>query len=117
MTTPKDDKHFIHLDPTHMGVGDILTEITRAYLYTGNPSAFIHRLIEGVSKYRTQTEESDAVSKEDRRVMAGLEHHLRTAFRELHKLENDAYSYTDADIYEISDAPATKPPPVPKVSK
>lgn len=111
--TTKNDNRFIHLDPNHMGVGDILSEVTRAYLYTGNPSAFVQRLLEGVHKYRTQTDNGDThANREDRTVMSQLDYQLRLAYDALKKMEEQLYPQEE-DVYEVSETPSVIPTPLP----
>jgi hypothetical protein len=68
--TTKDDTKMIHLDPSSVGVGDLLTEVSRAYLYTGNPSAFVQRILEGVGKYMDIS--SKSIGVEDQTVINNL---------------------------------------------
>lgn len=92
------DKRLIQLDPNHMGTGDILTEMTRSYLYTGCPSALVQRVLEGVIKYRAQTDtDGNSVSEEDREVMGILESSLRLLRQQLHDLQLQVYITEDTD--------------------
>ena len=60
-------------------MGEITTEVIRAYLYQGNPSAVVHRILEGVVKYRTQVGEQVSCNAE-RALYANLQHKLHLLF-------------------------------------
>lgn len=69
-------------------MGEITTEVIRAYLYQGNPSAVVHRILEGVVKYRTQVGEQVSCNAE-RALYANLQHKLHLLFDELRAEEEN----------------------------
>lgn len=85
----------ITLNMDHGGQGDLLTEMTRAYLHTGTPSAFLTRALEGVVKYRQETQAS--ASSEDNRLLSEIETQLRTLREGLRKMEDTVYGSLTPD--------------------
>lgn len=82
----------IALDP-NMGHGSMLTEVVRAYMHTGTPSALITRVMEGVRQYREEVKLGE--SEADQHVFSHLEHCLLADVADLRALEEDEYTYVD----------------------
>jgi hypothetical protein len=85
----------IILQMDHGGQGDLLTEVVRAYLHTGNPSAFISRVMEGVRKYR---EEVDSLEDVGDFGVAHLEHVLLQLRGELKQIEDNEYALSQVEF-------------------
>jgi hypothetical protein len=84
-------------------VGAVLSEATRAYLYSGNPSAFIGRILEGVNHYCDETDTAtDPASKEQRYLMTKMIKALRAAGYDLLKLEDSIYNPEPGKPFDIS---------------
>lgn len=76
----------ITFDP-NAGHGDMLTEVVRAYLYTGNPSALMGRILKGIQLYRDEVKHAD--SDWNRVVYNELEHMLLADRSDLSELEEN----------------------------
>lgn len=91
------DKKAITLQP--YSVGDLLTEVTRAYLHGGNPSVMVRRVTEGVIKFITEkelavpgAEAGDRMDPTERLILSQLRYQLERVYDELKKLEEHHYS-------------------------
>ncbi len=83
--------------PLHdISVGTLTTEVTRAYLHTGTPSALLGRIIQGVFQYGEETDST--INVEDKAILRLLKDRLHTLRAELGRAEDEAYGPTTAAI-------------------
>lgn len=57
MPTKKVNVRGIQLEP--YSTGDLVQEVTRAYLHCGNPSALLKRIIQGACEFRAELASAD----------------------------------------------------------
>ena len=79
----------ITFDP-NAGHSSLLTEVVRAYLHTGTPSALLLRVLEGVKQFRIET--ANVASDADNAVISELEHHLLADMKHMRAFEENEYS-------------------------
>lgn len=90
-------KNEIVLPIANLTIGSLLTEAVRAYLYAGNPSALLTRIVEGVEKHRAELGEH--VSRFDHEALEELKNVLDGDQQHLKTLEGQLYEkYGDDDI-------------------
>ncbi len=72
--------------------GDLLSECTRVYLHSGNPSAMLSRIIKGIQAF-----ESECAVKDDRGLANVLVSILETARDDMNARESDLYNPAPSD--------------------
>lgn len=81
--------------PLHdINVGSLLTEMTRAYMYSGVGSALVGRLIQGVLQYEEQ--EVANLLPEDKALLRLLKDRLHTLRADMGQAENEVYGFASA---------------------
>lgn len=69
MTQRKVNVRSITIEPYN--AGDLVAEITRAYLHRGNPSALLKRIIQGVREFRADLDAEHETHRADDDRLAG----------------------------------------------
>jgi len=80
-----DNKRHIVLQP--LNTGDLLTEVSRAYLHGGNPSVLIKRIGEGVAKHIEERAGGERLEPAERQILGSLQFKLDLLYEELKSLE------------------------------
>jgi hypothetical protein len=79
------------------GHGELLTESVRAFLHTANPSALVHRTLEGVQAFRKEQIAKGPIDPQDRIVMDRLEFRLRILYQDMQALEDHVYAVPEIE--------------------